>query len=151
MLTMQSTSQTITVTIPQGIGAGQKLRVSGKGNPGPMGGTAGDLLLVIQIEPHSDFECDGNDLIIPKTIPFTDALLGTKIEVRTIDDKTITLKVPPCTQAGTKLRLRGKGMPILNTKGEKRGDAYVQINLSLPKELTEEQLAILNQLKETGL
>ena len=139
------------MTIPQGIGTGQKLRVSGKGTPGLMGGSPGDLFLVIQITSHSDFECDGDDLVIPKSIPFTDALLGTKIEVPTIDGKTITLKVPPCTQAGTKFRLRGKGMPILNTKGEERGDAYVQINLSLPKKLTDEQLAILHQLKETGL
>lgn len=150
-LSLQSLSQNITVTIPPGIGAGQKLRVSGKGSPSPMGGPAGDLLLVIQIAPHPDFQCEGSDLIIPKPISVTEALLGTKIKVPTIDGKKITLKVPACTQPGTKLRLRGKGMPVLNSKGEQRGDAYVQIELSLPEALSERQLELLTELKETGL
>ena len=150
-LTLQSTGQNIAVTIPKGIGTGQKLRISGKGHPSPMGGSPGDLFLVIELAKHPQFECEGNDLIIPKSIPIPEALLGTKIDVPTIDGKTITLKVPPCTQPGTKLRLRGKGMPILNTKGEERGDAYVLINASLPKELTEQQLTLLQQLQETGL
>ena len=150
-LNFQSTGQNITVTIPPGIATGQKLRVPGKGGASPMGGPAGDLFLNIQIAPHALFDSDGPDLTIVKTISVTEAILGTKIEVPTIDGKKIPLKVPAATQPGTKLRLRGKGMPILKSKPEKRGDAFVQINVSLPENLSEEQLTLVQELQSTGL
>jgi curved DNA-binding protein len=139
----------VSVKIPAGIQAGKKLRLQGKGHPGLNGGPKGDLYIEIRIIDHPNFKRDGDDLLITKEIRFTEAALGTEVEVPTIDKKTLKLKVPPGTQGNARFRLKGYGMPHMAEKG--RGDAYVVINISVPKELDKRQKEILKKASESGL
>lgn len=139
----------VSVKIPAGIESGKKLRVLSKGAPSQMGGPAGDLFLKINVQPHTLFQQNGSTLIYETKIPFTQAALGTRIAVPTLDGKELNVKIPAGMQAGGKLRLQGKGLP----KGPKgpNGDLMVKINIEVPKELSEEQQKLLTELQEAGL
>ena len=139
----------VTVKIPAGISTGKKLRIAGKGQHGAWGGPPGDLLIKIIVAPHPIFERKGDDLTVSQEITLTQAVLGTKVEVPTLDDKTLSLKIPPGTQSHTQMRIKGHGVPHFNKKG--RGDLYVKIIVLLPKSLTEEQEELFKQLAEEGL
>ena len=139
----------ISVKIPKGIEAGKRLRLSGKGMPSPSGGPAGDLYLKINIEPHPVFTRKGDDLLMEKRIPFSEACLGTKIEVETLDGKTFKVKVPAGVQQESKLRLKGHGLPS-GPIGH-RGNIYVKIAVKIPKKLTKDQKKAIKALSETGL
>ncbi len=139
----------VSVKIPAGIESGKKLRVSGKGSPSPMGGPAGDLYLIIKVENHATYSREHNNLIINKKIPFTDAVLGTKASIPTLDGKNLNVKIPAGIQAGGKLRLKGHGLP---TQGKKaRGDLYVKVMVQVPKKVTSEQKKAIKLLQEAGL
>ena len=142
-------NQQIKVKIPAGIADGNKLRLAGKGQPGPEGGPSGDLYVKIKILDHPIFHREGDDLYINREIKFSEAALGTKIEVPTIDGKRLSLKIPTGTQSGSKMRLRGHGMPRMNGGG--RGDEYVKINVAVPKKLNKNQKVLLEELKDLGL
>ena len=150
-LSISNLSQSIAVTIPKGIGNNQKLRLSGKGHPSPQGGANGDLFLKVQIRSHPQFRRQDNDLTLLTELSLTQAILGTKIEVPTIDGTTIKLKIPPGTQPGTKLRIKGKGMPIMKKDSSERGSAFVEITVKLPQEITQEQKIVFEQLQAEGL
>ncbi len=137
-----------TVKIPAGIEDGKKLRLAGKGYKNHMGSNSGDLLLKIKIKPHSTFKRDGNNLIVSQEIGLLDAVLGTSIEVPTLNGR-IMVKVPPGTQNNAKLRLKELGVP--KAGGMYKGDQLVQIIVKIPKALTDEQEQLFKQLKETGL
>lgn len=139
----------VSVKIPPGIESGKRLRVTGKGAPSPMGGPAGDLFLKINVQPHSLFKQDGATLTHEKKIPFSQAALGTKVTIPTLEGKELSVKIPAGMQSGGKLRLKGKGLP----KGANgpRGDLMVKINIEVPKELSAEQEKLLKELQETGL
>jgi curved DNA-binding protein len=139
----------INIKIPKGISTGKKLRVTGKGNPGIDGGPPGDLYLNITVLPHPLFAREGNDIYIEKTINYTQAVLGTTIEVATIDGSTKRIKVPPGTQNNTRIRMKGYGVPGL--KGGTKGDQYVKISVSIPKKLSEAQANLIRSLAEEGL
>ena len=139
----------ISVKIPAGIPTGKKLRLQGKGQPGLNGGPKGDLFIEIRILEHPVFKREGDNLLLTKDIRFTEAALGTEVEVPTIDKKTLKLKIPHGTQGNARFRLKGYGMPHMNEKG--RGDAYVIINISVPKALDKQQKDILKKASETGL
>ncbi len=139
----------VTVKIPPGISTGKKLRISGKGQPSAWGGPAGDLLIKISVAPHALFDRKGDDLITSREITLTQAVLGTQIEVPTLDDKTLSLKVPPGTQSHTQMRINSHGVPRFKKTG--RGDLYVKVIVSLPKTLTTEQEELFKQLAEQGL
>ena len=139
----------ISVNIPPGISSGKKLRVPGKGQEGPWGGPAGDLLIRIQVAPDPLFTRKGSDLEISREISLTEAVLGTQIEVPTLDDKKLSLKVRPGTQSHTQMRLRGHGVPLPGSGG--RGDLYVKLIVRLPKSLTPDQEALFRQLASQGL
>jgi curved DNA-binding protein len=141
--------ETVSVKIPAGIAAGRKLRLKGKGQAGPYGGPAGDLYVRITVLDHPVFRRENEDLYIKQIISFSDAVLGTEIEVPTIDKKLLKLKVPPGTQNNAKFRLKGYGMPHMNGQG--RGDAYAEITIEVPKKLTKKQKAIVESLKKEGL
>lgn len=146
---MENHIEDISVKIPTGISSGKKLRLPGKGMPGVNGGPNGDLYLNINVLPHPIFARDGNDLYIEKTIKFTQAALGTAIDVPTLDGTTKRLKIAPGTQNNTKIRMKGYGVPGL--KGTLRGDQYVKINVEVPKRLTEKQLKLIEQLATDGI
>jgi curved DNA-binding protein len=139
----------ISTKIPAGISTGKKLRLAGKGNPGAYGGPSGDLYVQIKVLDHPQFRREGDDLILNREIKLSDALLGTEIDVPTIDKKTMRLKIPAGTQNNAKFRLKGQGMPHMNKTG--RGDAYVQVTVGVPKKLNKKQKALAEELRRVGL
>jgi curved DNA-binding protein len=139
----------VSVKVPAGISTGKKLRLKGKGKPGLNGGPSGDLFIQIKLLEDPIFKRDADDLISSRQIKFSEAVLGTEIEVPTIDGKTLRLKIPPKTQSNAKFRLNGYGMPHMNGSG--RGDAYVIINISIPKRLNKKQKALMKEISEVGL
>ena len=139
----------ISVKIPSGISTGKKLRLPGKGLSGYNGGPNGDLYLNINVLPHPIFSRDGNDLYVEKTIKFTQAALGTTIDVPTLDGSTKRLKISPGTQNNTKIRMKGYGVPGL--KGAANGDQFVKINIDVPKKLSDRQAKLIKQLAEDGV
>jgi curved DNA-binding protein len=147
--TDNSNQERISVRIPAGISTGKKLRLAGKGHPGLNGGPRGDLYVLVRVLEHSLFKRESDDLIITKNIKLSEALLGTEIEIPTIDKKTLKLRIPSGTQNNAKLRIKGYGIPHMN-RGE-RGDAYVHINVTIPEKLTKKQGDLVKKLAETGL
>jgi curved DNA-binding protein len=141
--------QQIKVKIPAGIADGKKLRLAGKGQPGPAGGPPGDLYIRIKVLDHPIFQREGNDLYMNREIRFSEAALGAKIEVPTIDGKRMSLTIPAGTQSGSKMRLKGYGMPSMDGRG--RGDAYVKIHIAVPKRVNNRQRAIIEELKDLDL
>jgi curved DNA-binding protein len=139
----------ISIKIPAGINAGKKLRLVGKGLPGFNGGTPGDLYLNISIQPHPIFARDGIDIYVERAINFSQAVLGTTIDVPTIEGLTKRLKIPAGTQNNTKIRMKGYGVP--NLRGAGKGDQYVRISINVPKKLTEYQSELIKKLNEQGL
>ncbi len=138
-----SRQESVEVRIPAGAQAGSRLRVGGKGNAGTYGAPAGDLFITIQVQPHSFFERDGDNINITVPISVPEAGLGAKIEVPTIDGKAL-LKIPQGTQNGQKFRLREKG--VLNSRKETRGDQIVQVSIQAPKAQDERTREILREL-----
>jgi curved DNA-binding protein len=141
--------QNVSVKIPKGIEAGKKLRLKGKGGPAPPGGIPGDLYLKVDIAPHDRYEREGDDLVMTVRIPFSDACLGTQVEVVSLEDKKFKVKVPPGTGCDAKLRVKGHGLPR-GLMGE-RGDIYVRIGIDVPSSITEEQMELIKSLKVVGL
>uniref|UniRef100_UPI0040579242 DnaJ C-terminal domain-containing protein n=1 Tax=Candidatus Electrothrix sp. TaxID=2170559 RepID=UPI0040579242 len=148
-LRRDSGTQNIAVKIPKGIETGKRLRLSGKGAPSPDGGPPGDLYLKVTVQPHDSFTRDGDNLIVEKRIPFTQACLGTTVEVTSLDGRTFKLKVPAGVQQEAKLRIKGHGLPS-GPIGE-RGDIYVKILAKVPRQLSQEQQEALQKLAELGL
>lgn len=140
--------QDIEVKIPAGIESGKKLRLAGKGGPVPGGGKPGDLYLVVNVAAHPTFTRNGADLEVQQTIGLTDALLGTTVTVPTMEGEK-QLKLPAGVSPGMKRRIKGYGFPRM--AGNDKGDLYVTINVEFPPSLTEQQLNLIQQLKETGL
>ena len=126
----------IKIRIPAGVDNGSKLRSTGNGEAGAMGGPAGDLYVVIHVKEHEVFERHGDDLFCEIPIKFTLAALGGSIEVPTLSGKA-TLKIPEGTQSGTTFRLRGKGMP--NLRGGGYGDQLIRVHVEVPTSLNSEQ------------
>jgi len=129
--------------------AGQKLRLAGKGSPSPYGGPQGDLLLIINEQPHPVFTRDGKNLIVEQKIPFSQACLGSEVNVKSLDGKELKVKVPAGIQQQAKLRLKGHGLPAGKTGG--RGDIYVKFKVDIPKKLTDEQEKLIQELADKGL
>ncbi|KPA15055.1 molecular chaperone DnaJ [Candidatus Magnetomorum sp. HK-1] len=142
-------SERLTVKIPKGMIAGKKLRLAGKGESGVNGGPPGDLYIQSKIKPHPVFGCEGNDLYIDQTVKLTEALLGTTINVQTLDGNTLNVKISPGTRHLTKMRLTGHGIPVMNTN--KRGDIFVRIHVEMKKEFSKQQIKLLKKIAETGL
>ncbi len=130
------------VRIPPGVDTGSRVRVPGKGNAGVNGGPPGDLFIVTEVEPHSLFERKGDNIYVKVAITVTEAALGAKIEVPTLDGPT-TIKIPPGTQSGQRLRIRGKGAPSL--RGNVRGDQFVEVQVYVPRVVDERSKEILRE------
>jgi curved DNA-binding protein len=146
---LENRIEDISVKIPAGISSGKKLRLPGKGLSGYNGGPNGDLYLNINVLPHPIYSRDGNDLYIEKSIKFTQAALGTTIDVPTLDGSTKRLRISPGTQNNTKIRMKGYGVPGL--KGAPKGDQYVKINIEVPKKLSDKQIKLIEQLATDGV
>ncbi len=138
----------VSVKIPRGILSGKRLRLAGKGMEGKNGGPSGDLYLQINIKEHPFFIREGDDLIVDKEINFSEAVMGTTVEVPTLEGKK-NLKIPPGTQNHTKMRLKGLGIP--HFQGEGRGDEYVKVIVRVPKKLTEKSRKLIEELAKEGI
>jgi len=132
------------IRIKAGTRDGQRIRIAGKGNAGRRGGGVGDLYVIIRIEPHPLFQRDGDDIQIVVPVSAVEAALGSKIEVPTIDGRSM-LKIPPGTQSGQKLRLREKGVPSA-TKDGVRGDEIVEVKITVPMPRDEKTKELLREL-----
>ncbi len=138
--------KTLKVTVPKGIETGRRIRLSGEGEAGLRGGPSGDLYVLIAVKPHKFFERDGANLYCRVPIPMTTASLGGEVEVPTIESKRTSIKIPQGTQTGQQLRLRGKGMSIMNSAS--RGDMYIEVFVETPVNLNSKQKDILKNLAE---
>jgi len=138
--------EVIKISIPAGVGEGMQLNVSGKGNAARRGGMNGDLLVIIEEEPHKELVRDGNDLLYILHVTVPEAALGSQAEIPTVDSR-VKIKIDPGTQPGKILRLRGKGLPEVNGYG--RGDLLVSIHVWIPKNLSKDERKLLEKLNES--
>ena len=138
--------EVIEIEIPAGVEEGMQLSVNGKGNAGPFGGIPGDLLVVIEEVPHDHLRRDGQNVHYEAFISFPDAALGASIEIPTISSKA-KIKIEPGTQSGKMLRLKGKGLPNVQSFGT--GDQFVHINVWTPKKVSKDEEAILEKLRDS--
>ncbi|MDR2801972.1 MAG: molecular chaperone DnaJ [Prevotellaceae bacterium] len=143
--TMRSEEE-ITFKIPAGVEEGMQLTVSGKGNAARRGGVNGNLLVVIEEEPHEEFQRDANDLIYQLPVSIAQATIGASLEIPLVEGKA-KIKIESGTPSGHILRLRGKGLPSLNGYGS--GDMLVQVNVWIPKKITKEEQKTLEELCES--
>ncbi|MEI7787171.1 MAG: molecular chaperone DnaJ [Chlorobiaceae bacterium] len=138
---------TVKVNVPSGVEDGNYLTLRGQGNAGPRGGAAGDLLVVIEEIAHELFSRHGDDVVYSLAVSFPDLVLGTKVEVPTLDG-AVKLTIPPSTQPETMLRIAGHGIGHL--RGSSRGDQYVKVNVFVPKDLSHQDKELLKELKKSS-
>ncbi|MCL2653338.1 MAG: molecular chaperone DnaJ [Propionibacteriaceae bacterium] len=143
----------VSVKIPQGVSSGNRIHLAGQGETGPGGGPAGDLYVEVTVAPHDVFRREGDNLEMLTRLPMTAAALGTQIELRTLEadgedtpeeDRTVTLTIPAGTQAGTRLVVKGRGVPKL--RGSGRGELGVTLFVQTPTKLTDDQRDLLAKL-----
>lgn len=145
----QGRAENLTIKIPKGMITGKKIRLGGKGEPSPYGGAPGDLYIQSKMLAHPVYRTEGHDLYMNKELKLSEAILGTNLSVPSIDGKELSLKIPPGTKHGTKMRLSNRGLPGM--KGSKHGDLYIVVNISIPKKLGKEQKRLIEELADTGL
>lgn len=138
-------TETIEFDIPAGVENGMQLSLRGKGNAGKRGGPNGDLLVIIEEKEHDFLKRDGQNLLFDLYLNFADAALGTQIEVPTLSGK-VKIKIPAGTQSGKIFRLKGKGLPAVQSYGS--GDQLIYVNIWTPKKLSSKEKALLEELKE---
>jgi len=139
--------QEISLSIPSGIRDGEMVRMTGMGEAIPKG-TAGDLYIKINVAPHPVFKRDGNDLVMNMNLKLSDALLGTKYKIETLDGE-IEVTIPEGVTINEVLRVRGKGVPA--SKQGKRGDILIKLNIKLPGKLSRKERELVEQLKKEGI
>ncbi|MFC1644957.1 molecular chaperone DnaJ [Patescibacteria group bacterium] len=138
----------LTVDIPAGIHSGQSINISGQGEVGTQGAPSGDLFVTVHVRPHESFERKDDNIIVHERISFSQAVIGDKIDVDTVDGK-VKMKVPAGTQSKETFRIKGKGVPYL--RGGGRGDQLVTVIVDIPKKLSRDQKKLVKELKESGL
>jgi molecular chaperone DnaJ len=138
--------EVISINIPAGVAEGMQLSMQGKGNAAPRGGINGDLLIVVEEEEHPELKREGNHVLYSLNVSFPDAALGITVEIPTIEAKA-KIKIEPGTQSGKVLRLKGKGLPDVNSYG--RGDQLVEISIFTPTHLSAEEKKQLEAMRES--
>lgn len=139
----EPSSRRVNVRIPAGVIDGQRIRLKGKGSPGAHGGPAGDLFVDVHVAPDAHFERRGRNVTTSVNVPLTSAILGTQVDVPTLDEP-VTLKIPAGTQPSTTMRVRGRGVPAAGKHAA--GDLLVTVNVVLPKKLNKEQRGLVERL-----
>jgi molecular chaperone DnaJ len=134
------------VTVPAGVDTGTKIRLKDQGGKGAKGGQPGDLLITFQVQPDRFFSREGLDVIATVPLNIAQATLGSKISVRTLDDKKVTIRIPPGTPSGKRFRVRGQGI----AKATHRGDLIVEVTIAVPEKLSEEQERMMREFAEAG-
>jgi molecular chaperone DnaJ len=138
------TRKKVLITVPAGVDEGTKIRLKGQGARGPKGGPPGDLLITFQVKPDRFYRREGLDLIAPVKITIADATLGTKVRVKTLDGRTVTVKIPAGTSSGKRLRVPGLGIE----RDARRGDLIVEVEVVVPDKLTPEQEEAMRRFAE---
>lgn len=138
--------RTIQIAVPAGVDTGSKVRLSGQGERGRGGGAPGDLIITFKVQPHRFFRRDGLDIHVTVPINIVQASLGSKVRVRTVSGKKVVLTIPPGTQSGTKFRVRGQGV----RKGERTGDQLVEVSVTVPEKLTDEEQKAMEEFAEAS-
>jgi molecular chaperone DnaJ len=138
--------KTVMITVPPGVDTGTRIRLSGQGGKGPNGGPPGDLLINFQVEPDRFFQREGNDLVAKVPLNIAQATLGSRIAVRTLDGKKVTIRIPPGTPPGKRFRVRGQGIE----RNGQRGDLIVEVDVTVPPQLSEEQERLMKEFAEAG-
>jgi molecular chaperone DnaJ len=136
----------IMLAVPAGVDNGSKLRLSGQGEKGSAGTPAGDLIVTFKVQPHHFFRRDGLDIYTTVPINVAQAILGSKIRVKTVDGKKVALKIPPGTQSGTRFRIGGQGVE----KAGRRGDQYVQVKINVPEKLSTDQEELVKEFAKSA-
>jgi curved DNA-binding protein len=139
----------INIQIPPGIEHGQQIRYEGMGDDSIPGLKPGDLLVNIVVREHSRYRREGTSLIIDREVSVWDALLGASIDIQTLDNKTLSIKLPPGTQPDTVLSCKGEGLPNMRTR--QRGNMLIRIKVSIPKLLQPEQINLIQQIKQGNI
>ena len=139
--------ETVSIDIPAGVQEGMQLNVSGRGNAGERGGMPGDLVILIEEEPHKELQREGLNVAYELHLSFPDAVFGTQVEVPTIDGRA-KIKIPPGTQSGKVFRLKGKGFPAVNSY--EKGDQLVQVNIWTPQNLSGEEKSMLEKMSHSN-
>ncbi|MBL0716139.1 MAG: J domain-containing protein [Desulfosarcina sp.] len=142
-------SERLTVKMPPGMINGKKIRLPGKGAASPYGGRKGDLYIRARVLPDPVFTVKSHDLSINRDIKVSEALLGTTLAVPTIEGKSLNVKIPPGSRHGTKMRLSGHGLPHMKKSG--KGDLFLIVQIAIPKNLTAEQLSVVEKMAAAGL
>ena len=139
----EPSSRRVNVRIPAGVIAGQRIRLKGKGAPGSQGGPAGDLFVDVHVAVDRHFAMKGRHVTTTVSVPATAAMLGTTLEVATLDEP-VTLKIPAGTQSGKTMRVRGRGVPAAGKHAA--GDLLVTLNVTIPRKLNKEQRSLVERL-----
>jgi molecular chaperone DnaJ len=140
------TRKKVLITVPSGADSGQKIRLKGQGGSGTGGGASGDLVITIQVQPDRFYAREGLDLVATVPLNIAQATLGTKISVRTLDAKRVSIKIPPGTGSGKRFRIRGHGIE----KEGKKGDLIVESTVVVPEKLSEDQERLLREFADAG-
>ena len=136
----------VLITVPEGVDSGTRIRLRGQGGKGANGGPPGDLLITFQVQADRFYKREGLDLVAPLPLNIAQATLGTRVAVRTLDGKKVTVKIPPGTSAGKRFRVRGQGI----SKNGAKGDLIVEVSIAVPEKLTEEQERMMKEFAEAG-
>ena len=139
----EPSARRVNVRIPPGVVDGQRIRLKGKGNPGTHGGQPGDLFVDVHVTPDPRFDRRGRNVTTTVKVPLTQVMLGTTVEVATLDEP-VTLKIPAGTQPGTTMRVKGRGVPAHAKNAA--GDLFVTVSVAVPKKLTKQQRGLVEQL-----
>jgi molecular chaperone DnaJ len=138
--------KTVMITVPSGVDTGTRIRLTGQGGKGPNGGPPGDLFITFQVEPDRFFQREGNDLVAKVPLNIAQATLGSRIAVRTLDAKKVTIRIPPGTSPGKRFRVRGLGIE----HNAQRGDLIVEVDVTVPPKLSEEQERLMKEFAAAG-
>jgi molecular chaperone DnaJ len=139
--------ETVNIDIPAGVQEGMQLNVSGKGNAGERGGSAGDLIVLIEEEPHTELHREGLNVAYDLYLTFPDAVFGTNVEVPTIDGRA-KIKIPAGTQSGKVFRLKGKGFPSVNSY--EKGDQLIHVNIWTPQHVSGDEKTMLEKMNNSN-
>jgi molecular chaperone DnaJ len=140
------TRKKVMITVAPGVDTGTKIRLKGQGGRGTRNAPPGDLLITFQVEPDRFFRREGLDIVAPVPINIAQATLGSKISVKTLDGKKVAIKIPAGTPAGKRFRVRGQGI----TKDDHTGDLIIEVQVSVPEKLTEEQEKAMKDFANAG-
>ena len=142
----QRSRKKVIITIPSGVDTGSKIRMKGQGGRGQRGGPAGDIVITFQVRPDDDWSREGLDLVTLVPVNIAQATLGSKVSVATLNDKTVSIKIPAGTPGGKRFRVRGQGI----SKDGKQGDLLVEVRVEVPEKLTAEQEKLMKQFADAG-